>query len=85
MPSQKTDASQLDYRYSAECPACSEEAGWTGETEFHKDGTLGLRLACPHCFNQFVRFGTRYNKEFAAVPKPAFTPGRYVPVRFIRQ
>ena len=85
MPSQKIDASQLDYHYSNECPACSDEAGWTGETEFRKDGTLGLRFACPHCFNQFVTFWTGYNKEFAAVPKPAFTAGRDVPVRFIRQ
>lgn len=76
MSQEKIVVSQLDFLYAAECPACGDEAGWTGETELHADGTLGLRLACPKCSNQFVRFGTKYNKEFVAIPKPVHTPGR---------
>lgn len=75
---------ELDFHYSSECPACSEVAGWMGETEVYKNGWLGVKLACPHCCNQFVNYASRYNKEFSATPKPVFTPGREVPRRFVQ-
>jgi hypothetical protein len=76
MPQQIIAAAQLDFLYSDECPACGDEAGWTGDTELRANGSLGLLFACPKCGNQFATFWIKYNEDFAAVPKPVHTPGR---------
>ncbi|MBI3182626.1 MAG: HEAT repeat domain-containing protein [Myxococcales bacterium] len=41
------DPGALDFTFWSECPACSEQAGWTGEV-----GT-GLAMECPSCRNRF--------------------------------
>ncbi|MBM4390428.1 MAG: hypothetical protein FJ090_04860 [Deltaproteobacteria bacterium] len=65
--------SQLDPRFSAECPDCGKTAAWTGGLE-QEDGRTYLDMACPHCGNGYLCYRAEWQALFAAFPPPRHSP-----------
>ena len=66
-----------DLFYRCECPACGEDAHWSGGVE--KEGSeLGLLMQCAACPNRFLWVSGALQEGFRLQP-PVFSPGRGAP------